>query len=126
MQYVDGFVLPVPRRYLDTYKQVATQVAEVWKDHGALDYVECVGDDLTLEGTRSFREAARLTGDDVVIFGWVIFPSKAVRDKANEAVPQDPRMAELVAPLTDPDNLIFDASRMVFGGFSPLVFASRT
>ncbi|MCB0794081.1 MAG: DUF1428 domain-containing protein [Flavobacteriales bacterium] len=121
--YIDGFVLPVPRRHLDTYQQVAEQVAAVWKEHGAVAYFESVGDELSLAGTRSFLEAVDARDDEVVIFGWVVFPSKEVRDRANSTVPRDERMEALVAPLTDPKDLVFDAARMVYGGFVPLVSA---
>ncbi len=119
--YIDGFVLPVPRIHLDEYKCVAEKVAEIWKEYGALEYFEYVGEDLKFEGTRSFIEVVDLKEDEVVVFGWVIFPSKEIRDKANRQVPTDSRMTELVAPLTDPKRLIFDAERMVYGGFQPLV-----
>lgn len=119
--YIDGFVLPVPKAHLDEYKSVAEKVAEIWKEYGALAYFEYVGDDMELEGTRSFSEVAEQKEDEVVIFGWVLFPSKEVRDAANKQVPNDPRMTELVAPLTNTERLIFDAGRMVYGGFRPLV-----
>ena len=77
-----------------------------------------------MEGTRSFVEAMDVKEDEVVVFGWVVFPSKEVRDSANEQVPNDPRMADLVTPLTQPTRLIFDATRMVYGGFQPLVQAN--
>lgn len=119
--YIDGFVLPIPRKHLDEYKNAALQVADIWKAYGALAYNEYVGDDLRLEGTRSFAEAAEVHEDEVVVFGWVLFPSKEVRDAANQQVPKDPRMTAIVEPLTHTDRLIFDAGRMVYGGFSPLV-----
>lgn len=119
--YIDGFVLPVPRIYLNEYKNVVEKVAEIWKEYGALAYFEYVGEDLKLEGTRSFVEVVDLKEDEVIVFGWVIFPSKKIRDTANKQVPADSRMTELVAPLTDPKRLIFDAGRMVYGGFQPLV-----
>ncbi len=119
--YIDGFVLPVPRVHLDEYKKVAGQVAEIWKEYGALSYFEYVGEDLTLEGIRSFVEATDANEDEAIVFGWVVFPSKEVRDSANEQVPADPRMTELVTPLLNPQRLIFDAARMVYGGFEPLV-----
>lgn len=119
--YIDGFVLPVPRMYLDEYKKVAEKVAEIWKEYGALAYFEFVGDDLFLEGTKSFIESVAAKEDEEIVFGWVVFPSKAVRDLANKKVPLDPRMTALVAPLTDPKKLIFDGSRMVYGGFRSLV-----
>ena len=119
--YIDGFVLPIPRIYLETYRAAAEQIAAIWKEYGALDYREYVGDDLLIEGVRSFPDAANATKEEVVIFGWTVFPSREVRDHACEKVPADPRMTELVAPLIDPSKLIFDASRMVYGGFKTLV-----
>ena len=119
--YIDGFILPVPRIHLNEYKSVAEKVAEIWKEYGALEYFEYVGEDLKLEGTRSFIEVVDLKEDEVIVFGWVIFPSKEIRDTANKQVPTDSRMTKLVAPLTDPKKLIFDAERMVYGGFQPLV-----
>ncbi|MEX0722901.1 MAG: DUF1428 domain-containing protein [Gracilimonas sp.] len=125
-QYIDGFVLPVPRIHLNEYKSVAEKVAEIWKEYGALAYFEYVGKDLKLEGTRSFIEVVELKEDEVIVFGWVLFPSKEARDLANKQVPNDPRMAELVAPLTDPKRLIFDAERMVYGGFKSFVQSSNS
>ena len=119
--YIDGFVLPVPRIYIDDYKKVAEKVAEIWKTYGAIAYFEFVGDDLLLEGTTSFTEIVNAKEDEEIVFGWVVFPSKEIRDLANSKVPMDPRMEALVAPLTHPEKLIFDASRMVYGGFKPLV-----
>ena len=119
--YIDGFVLPIPRIYLDEYKKAAEKVAEIWKEYGAIAYFEFVGDDLSLEGVRSFVEAVDAEEGEEVVFGWVVFPSKEIRDRANRKVPADPRMAEIVAPLTNPEKLIFDAGRMVYGGFNPLI-----
>ncbi|WP_197276097.1 DUF1428 domain-containing protein [Mangrovimonas sp. TPBH4] len=119
--YIDGFVLPIPRVYLDAYKQVAEEVAEIWKEYGAIAYFEFVGDDLHLDGTKSFIESVDLKEDEELIFGWVLFPSKEIRDLANQKVPTDPRMKELVEPLMIPKKLIFDPSRMIYGGFKPLI-----
>ncbi len=119
--YIDGFVLPIPRKDLDAYKKVAEQVAEIWKEYGAIAYFEYVGDDLSLEGTKSFLEVAEVKEDEEVVFGWVVFPSKEVRDLANKKVPEDPRMTALVVPLTHPEKLIFNASRMIYGGFKSLL-----
>ena len=119
--YIDGFVLPVPKNHLDEYQSVALKIAEIWKEYGALAYFEYVGEDLKLEGTRSFPEVIEAKEDEAIVFGWVVFPSREVRDQANSKVPADPRMAGLVAPLTNRARLIFDASRMVYGGFQPLV-----
>lgn len=120
-RYVDGFVLPIPRVHLDEYRKVAEVVATIWKEYGALEYVECVGDDMSMEGIRSFPECIGANEDEVVIFGWTIFESREARDRANEQVPQDPRMEDLIAPLTDPSKMIFNAGRMVYGGFKSLV-----
>lgn len=123
--YIDGFVFPLPRKHLNQYKAVAEAVAEIWKEYGALGYFEFLGDDLNLEGTRSFAKVVELKDDEVVVFGWVVFPSKAVRDKANEKVPADPRMTDLVAPLTRDERPVFDAERMIYGGFQSLLHASN-
>lgn len=117
MHYVDGFVFPVPREHLGEYRRVAAAVARVWKEHGALDYREYVGDDLTREGTRSFPEVLAATDDDAIVFGWVVFASREARDLANAAVAADPRMVELV----ESTGSGFDATRMAYGGFASLV-----
>lgn len=119
--YIDGFVFPVPQDYLNEYRRVAEAVAEVWREHGALAYFEYVGEDLKLEGTRSFPELVDVKEDEAIIFGWVVFDSREARDLANERVAADPRMTDLIAPLTNPSRMIFDASRMVYGGFQSLV-----
>lgn len=119
--YIDGFVLPVPRNHLNQYKRTAEAVAQIWKEHGALDYYEYVGDDLKLEGTRGFPEFVDAKEDEAIVFGWVVFDSRQARNLANKRVAADPRMRDLVAPLTDPSSMVFDAQRMVYGGFRPLV-----
>lgn len=115
--YVDGFVLPIARESLDAYRQMVETVAEVWKEHGALDYHEYIGDDLHLEGTRSFVDLAGADDGEVIIFGWVVFESREARDLANQKVAADPRMASIV----DGTNTGFDAMRMAYGGFRTLV-----
>ena len=120
-KYVDGFVLPIPKKHLETYSNVAQQIAAIWKEYGALEYYECVGDDLQIEGTRSFLECVGASDQEAVIFGWTVFDSREARDRACEKVPKDPRMEALVPPLTDPSRLIFDPQRMVYGGFKTLV-----
>ena len=119
--YIDGFVLPIPRNQLKAYRAVVEKVAQIWKEHGALEYFEYVGDDLEIEGLRSFTAAAAARTDEAIIFGWVVFDSRESRDLVNQRVISDPRMTELVEPLTDPKNLIFDAERMVYGGFNALL-----
>lgn len=119
--YIDGFVLPIPRNHLDEYKQVAETVATIWQEHGALAYYEYVGDDMKLEGTLSFPELLNSKAEEVIIFGWVVFESREARDLANERVAADSRMPDLIKPLTDPSRKIFDASKMVYGGFQSLI-----
>ena len=120
-KYIDSFVLPIPRIHLDEYQGAAQAVAAIWKEHGALSYFEFVGDDLILEGTRSFTDVIDAKEDEAIVFGWVTFDSKETRDQANERVMADPRMVDLIGPLTDPSRMVFDPSRMAFGGFKPLV-----
>lgn len=119
--YIDGFVFPIPRVHIDEYKAIAEKVAQIWKEYGAISYNEFVGDDLHLEGTKSFVESLGVQEDEVIVFGWVIFPSKEARNSANRKVPTDSRMAELVAPLVNSEKLIFDAGKMLYGGFQALV-----
>jgi uncharacterized protein YbaA (DUF1428 family) len=121
--YIDGFLFPLPKAELEKYKNVALKVAEIWKEYGALSYQEYVGDDLKLEGTRSFGEAIEVKAEEVIVFGWVVFPSKQVRDEANKKVPLDPRMKEILAPINQDGKVVFDASRMFYGGFKALVEA---
>lgn len=121
VNYIDGFVLPVPRNGLDEYRQAAKEVAGIWKEHGALAYFEYVGEDMKLEGTRTFPDLVDATEDEVIVFGWVVFASREARDLANERVAADPRMVDLIDPLTASSRMIFDASRMAYGGFESLV-----
>ena len=115
--YVDGFVFPIPCNRLSEYKRIAETAAEIWREHGALDYCEYVGDDLKLEGTRSFTDLVAATESETIVFGWVIFDSREARDLANEQVAADPRMTELVQL----SNSGFDAKRMAYGGFKSLI-----
>jgi uncharacterized protein YbaA (DUF1428 family) len=94
--YIDGFVLPISRNCLDEYRRLVEAVSEIWKEHGALDYREYVGDDLMLEGTRSFTDVIAATEGEAIVFGWVVFESREARDLANEKVAADPRMADLI------------------------------
>jgi uncharacterized protein YbaA (DUF1428 family) len=119
--YIDGFVLPIPQKSLNQYRKAAEEVAKIWKEHGALAYFEYVGDDLNLEGTRSFTETIGANNDEVIIFGYVVFESKETRDQANADVFSDPRMVDLVGPLSEGSNAIFDAKRMAYGGFQSLI-----
>ena len=115
--YIDGFVFPIPRDRLGDYRRLVEAVAMIWKEHGALDYSEFVGDDLRLEGTSSFKDLVAASEDESIVFGWVVFDSRAARDLANEKVSADPRMAELI----EASNSGFDAKRMAYGGFRSFV-----
>ena len=118
MKYVDGFVLPVAKERMADYQTIVEGAAKIWKEHGALEYWECIGDDLgTEKGTGSFAEMTGATEDEDVIFGWVVFESREARDAANEKVATDPRMDELM----DPENPIFDFKRMAYAGFRTIV-----
>jgi len=120
--YIDGFVFPVTRDRLDDYKRLVEAVADIWVEHGALEYREYVGDDLILDGTRSFSDLVTSNNDEVIIFGWLAFESRAARDLANEKVATDPRMAELI----ESSNSGFDAARMAYGGFQSFVRSTNT
>lgn len=111
--YIDGFVHPIPLDSLEEYKSLVAAISEIWKEHGALDYWECIGDDLHLEGTCSFAELISAEANEAVLFGWVVFESREARDLANEKVAADPRMEALMAQF----NVGFDARRMAYGGF---------
>ncbi len=119
--YIDGFVLPVSRDHLDEYKRLVEAVAKIWKEHGALDYREYLGDDLTLEGTRSFTDVVAASEGEAIVFGWVVFESRAARDQANEKVAADPRMVDLI----NSSGPGFDARRMAYGGFRSFVQSSE-
>lgn len=118
-RYVDGFVIPVPKDRVEDYRRVAEKAAMVWKEHGALDYWECLGDDLSTEGMVSFTQLAGAGPDETVIFAWVVFESREHRDRANEKIMADPRVKEMM----DANRPIFDYKRMAFGGFKELVHA---
>ena len=116
MHYVDGFVLPVPRAKLDAYRALAQKAGEVWMEHGALQYFECVGDDVQPGKLTSFPQAVQLQDGEVAVFAWIVYASRAERDRINAAAMADPRLASM-----SPDTLPFDGKRMIFGGFVPIV-----
>ncbi len=118
-RYIDGFVIPLPTARIDDYRLMAEKAAKIWKDHGALDYWECIADDMHAEGTLSFTQLAQTKPDETVVFSWVVFESKEARDKANASIFTDPRMKEMM----DLANPIFDCKRMAYGGFKQLVHA---
>ncbi len=118
-RYVDGFVLPVPKKNVKSYRRIAEKAGEVWRDHGALEYLECVGDDVKRGKLTSFPQSVKLKRDETVVFSWIVFKSRAHRDRVNAKVMKDPRLAALM----DPKAMPFDGRRMVYGGFKVLVEA---
>jgi uncharacterized protein YbaA (DUF1428 family) len=116
MHYVDGFVLPVPRANVDAYRQLAQRAGEVWMSHGALQYWECLDDDVPMGKLTSFPQAVQLKDDEVVVFSWILYPSREERDRINAAAMADPRLADM-----DPANMPFDGKRMFWGGFQTLL-----
>ena len=119
MRYVDGFVLPVPKKNLAAYKKMARLGAKVWRDHGALEYVECVGEDLRVKMGAGFLEPTKAKAGETVFFSWVTYKSRAHRDRANAKMMKDPRMLEMC----DPDDPPFDMKRFAYGGFEVVVRA---
>jgi uncharacterized protein YbaA (DUF1428 family) len=116
-RYVDGFVLPVPKKNVEAYRQLAELAGKVWREHGALEYVECVADDVKSGQITSFPQSVKLEPDETVVFAYIVYPSRAERDRINEAVMKDPRMKH------DPGSMPFDGKRMFWGGFQELVRA---
>jgi uncharacterized protein YbaA (DUF1428 family) len=117
MSYVDGFVLPVPVANLDAYKKMARRAGKIWMEHGALQYIECVADDVQPGKVTSFPQAVQLKKDEVVVFSWIVYRNRRERDRINKKVMSDPRLADMM----DPKSLPFDGMRMFWGGFKPIV-----
>lgn len=116
MPYVDGFVIAVPKASVEAYKKMATLGRDVWMEHGALSYVECVGDDVPYGELTSFPRAVQAKDDEVVFFSWITYESREKRDEINKKVMSDPRMNAY-----GPDNMPFDGKRMIYGGFQSVV-----
>lgn len=117
MSYVDGFVIPVPKKNLAAYRRMARRASKVWLEHGAQHYVECVADDVKPGKVTSFPQAVKLKPGEVVVFSWIVYKSRAARDRANKKVMADPRLADLMSP----KKLPFDGMRMFWGGFKPFL-----
>jgi uncharacterized protein YbaA (DUF1428 family) len=115
MSYVDGFVLAVRKDQLEAYKQMASTAGEVWKEYGALDYVECVADDVPYGELTSFPRAVQAREDEIVIFSWITYESRQQRDAVNAKVMADVRLKDMM------NNSIVDGKRMIFGGFQTLL-----
>lgn len=119
MRYVDGFVVPVPTRNLKTYRRIARKAGKVWRDHGALEYIECVADDVKLGKWTSFPQSVKLKAGETVVFSYIVYRSRAHRDRVNAKAMKDPRLADMM----DPKAMPFDGKRMFWGGFKMLVDA---
>ena len=115
MPYVDGFVLPLLTENLGAYRRLSTKAGKIWLEHGALEYRECVGDDLDVKFGVPFTRTIKLKPGETVLFSWIVFKSRAHRDRVNAKVMKDPRMNELGGPVP------FELKRMVYGGFKTLV-----
>ncbi len=115
-KYVDSFVLPVLTKNLEAYRKHAEDAGKIWLEHGALEYVECVADDVQPGKVTSFPQSVNLEADETVVFAWVVYDSRAHRDAVMEKVMKDPRIANM-----DPSSFPFDAKRMFWGGFKVLV-----
>ncbi len=115
--YVDGFVLPVPKRKLAAYRKIAVKAGKVWMEHGALGLNECVADDVKPGKLTSFPQSVKLKKGEVVVFSWIVFKSRKQRDSINKKVMADPRLAAMMNSKAMP----FDVKRMIYGGFKTLV-----
>lgn len=123
MRYVDGYVLPVPKKKLEAYRRLAQAAGKIWREHGALQYVESVGDDLNVKFGTPFRRAIELKPGETIIFAWIVFKSRAHRDSVNAKVMKDPRLAKMMENMVDSKSKLFDHKRMVYGGFKIIVDA---
>lgn len=117
MTYVDGFLLPLPKKNLAAYRGIARKAAKIWKEHGALDYRECVGDDLDHKDMLGFPAVIKPKKGETVVFSWITYKSRKHRDAVNAKVMKDPRLANMMAGKAMP----FDCKRMAYGGFKTLV-----
>jgi len=117
MAYVDGFVLPVPKKNVAAYRKMASKASKVWMDHGALEYFECVGDDFAVQCGMPFTKLSKLKPDETVVFAWIVYKSKTDRNRINKKVMADPRLASMGPEMP------FDVKRMAYGGFKVIVSA---
>ena len=117
--YIDGFVLPVPKKNIAAYRRMATKASKIWREHGALEYRECVGDDLDVKFGTPFPKGIKLKPGETLVFAYIVYKSRAHRDKVNAKVMKDPR----IGGMCDPNNMPFDCDRMHCGGFKTIVEA---
>ena len=115
MSYVDGFVLPVPKKRMDDYRRMARKAGKIWREHGALEYRECVVEDVNVKYGLPFTRAVKMKPGDTVVFAWIVFKSRSHRDRVNAKVLNDPRLE------MDPSAMPVDVKRMVYGAFNVLV-----
>jgi len=120
MQYVDGFIVPVPKKNLAAYRRMAQKAGKIWREHGALDYRECVADDVKVGKWTSFPRSVKLKPGETVAFSWIVYKSRAHRDRVNAKVMKDPAMND---PKLKEEAKAFDMKRMAYGGFKVLVDA---
>ena len=118
MVYVDGFVVPLPRKNLKAYRRMAQKAGKVWRDHGALAFRECVADDVKMGKWTSFPRSVKLKRGETVVWSYIVYKSRAHRDRVNAKVMKDPRLADMMDPKSTP----FDGKRLIYGGFKKLVF----
>ena len=117
MSYVDGFVVPVPKKKLQAYRNMARKAGKIWREHGALQFRECVADDVKVGKRTSFPRSVKLKSGETVMFSYIVFKSRSHRDSVNARVMKDPRLADMM----DPKAMPFDAKRMIYGGFKVMV-----
>lgn len=116
MSYIDGFVVPVPKKNLPAYRRLARKTGKIWMEYGALDFHECIGDDVKPGKLTSFPQSVKLKPGEVVVFAWIVYKSRAQRDRINAKIMADPRLQAMGA-----NTMPFDGKRMIFGGFKTLV-----
>ena len=114
MAYIDGFLVPVPKKNVQAYRKLSQKAGKIWKEYGALDYWECVGDDVPPGKVTSFPKSVKLKPNETVVFAWIVYKSRAARDRINKKVMADPRLAGMA-------QCPFDPKRMIYGGFKPIV-----
>lgn len=117
MRYVDGFLLAVPKRNVGAYRRLAQKASKIWREYGALDYKECVGDDLTVKMGVPFTQPMKVKSGETVVFSYIVYKSRAHRDAVNKKIMKDPRIANMC----DPKDMPFNVKRMCYGGFKVLV-----
>jgi uncharacterized protein YbaA (DUF1428 family) len=117
--YIDGFVIPLRKDKIEDYRVIAEKAGAIWREYGALDFYECIGDDLEVKDMVSFPQLASAGPDETVVFSWIVYQSREHRDEVNAKVMADPRLADMM----DPANSPFDCKRMAYGGFKELVHA---